>query len=194
MGRYWKSTSKASVLLSCPIPGHLAGVVPCPICEVHRPLCPGDRAGVVLWAHLQCNQSCALHGPWPRNHRAVARGGHLCLPWMADWRCQGLRCWDAELTATSALLRGCAPALRMGMAWQESVGAGHLPVLVSICRTRVLITERPLQSAEVEHVKAGWKKLYNSWKQNTTFSEQDLNEVHGHRANHNKPSHRLSAH
>lgn len=52
-----------------------------------------------------------------------------------------------------ALLRGCAPALRMGMAWQESVGAGHLPGLVSICKTRALITERPLQSAGGEHVK-----------------------------------------
>lgn len=74
-------------------------------------------------------------------------------PWMADWRCQGLRCWGAELTATSALLRGCAPALWMGMAWQESVGAGHLPILVSVCKTRVLITERPLQSAGAGHVK-----------------------------------------
>lgn len=72
---------------------------------------------------------------------------------MADWRCQGLRRWGAELTAMSALLRGCAPALWMGMAWQESVGAGHLPILVSVCKTRVLITECPLQSAGLEHVK-----------------------------------------
>lgn len=41
----------------------------------------------------------------------------------------------------------------MGIAWQESVGAGHLPILVSISKTRVLITERPLRSAGVEHVK-----------------------------------------
>lgn len=75
-----RASSKATALLSCPIPEVMHAMPHLWDSQTPQPWAQG-RA---WWEHLQHHQSCALHGPRPRNHRAMARAATSTFPCSRD--------------------------------------------------------------------------------------------------------------